>query len=117
MERRQLTDEELVSLESRARAVGELQLAVLGPLLLELVLGYRERVIDVGELTPAGGDAFLGAMMGGFAGGMLERKLRELTTPRELCAATRAGRRCTLRSGHREPKHNWGPLPPGKKKK
>ena len=91
-------------------------IGITAPELLELIRVYRERVIDLDELGPAGGEAFLGAMMGGFAGGMLQTKLRELKAPKELCAATRGGRRCTLRAGHHQAKHSWGPLP-GKPKK
>jgi len=108
--RRKLTAEELASLEQRARAVGELELAVLGPLLLELVLGYREHVIDFGEMKEEGSQAFLGGMLGGLAGGMLERKLREFG-PRPKCEATRGGRRCSLPLGHDTP-HLWGAKQP-----
>ncbi len=104
--RRKLTADALASLEQRARAVGELELAVFGPLLLELVLGYREHVIDFGEMNEEGGQAFMGAMLGGFAGGMLERKLTQFGQ-RPKCEATRGGRRCSLPLGHDHP-HLWG---------
>ncbi len=76
--------------------------------LAELLEAYQTNVIDLGELK--GGDAFLGGMMGAFAGGMLERKLREFGQ-RPKCEATRGGRRCSLPLGHDTP-HLWGAKKP-----
>lgn len=93
---------ELYRTEDIAKHEDECQAALLEAL--------ETRVVDFGELTPKGGDAFLGGMLGAFAGGMMERKLREFGQ-RPKCKATRGGRACSLPLGHDTP-HLWGAKTP-----
>ncbi len=109
-----ITPERLADLQrmaERATLSAGSGIGVTGPELLELILGYRQNVIDLGELAGAAdGSAFLGGMLGGFAGGMLHQKLSEFQ-PQPKCRATRGGRCCTLPLGH-DRHHHWGPLTP-----
>jgi hypothetical protein len=69
-----------------------------GKEVIELINAYRGREV-AGSVS---GDAFLGAMVGGFVGRLLEKRAPQ-------CKATRGGRRCTSPLGHDTP-HRWGPL-------
>jgi hypothetical protein len=105
-----ITNERLAELQREAE-IGTLTTGggrgISGKEVIELITAYREHRAALA--SGPGGEAFLGGMLGSFAGSMLDRKLQEFT-PKQ-CAATREGRRCTLPPGHTT-RHSYVLQPP-----